>query len=179
MTSSTATRKIDIIMSEEDVQARLNDLAARLKPRLTGEWTSVAILLGAMPFAVDLMKALARLDIHPIMDAIWLESYHDGRESSGRVGIKADISREIKGRGVLLLDDVFDTGRTLDFARKHMLAKGAREVVSCAMAIKPVERASDTQLDYYAFEAPARFLVGYGMDDAGLYRGIPFIGALD
>ena len=60
-----------------------------------------------------------------------------------------------------------------------MLAKGAREVVSCAMAVKPVERASSMQLDYYAFEAPSRFLVGYGMDDAGLYRGAPFIGALD
>lgn len=179
MTIKTAPRKIDMIMSEEQIQSKLNDLATKLKPRLEGEWTAIAILLGAMPFAVDLMKALARLDTHPVLDAIWLESYHDSRESSGRVGIKADISREIKGRGVLLLDDVFDTGRTLDFAKKHMLAKGAREVVSCAMAVKPVERASGMQLDYYAFEAPSRFLVGYGMDDAGLYRGVPFIGALD
>lgn len=159
--------------------ARIDDLAARLAPRLTGDWSAINILIGATPFTSDLMKALARLDVHPILDALWLESYRDARESSGRVVVRADIARQVRDRGVLIIDDVFDTGRTLAFARKHLLAKGAREVITCALARKPWAPEGDEDVDFHAFDAPPRYLVGYGMDDAGLYRGLPYIGALD
>lgn len=159
--------------------ARIEDLAERLAPRLTGEWSAINILIGATPFTSDLMKALARRDIHPVLDALWLESYRDARESSGRVVVRADIARQVKNRGVLIIDDVFDTGRTLSFARKHLLAKGAREVITCALARKPWAPEGDENVDFHAFDAPGRYLVGYGMDDAGLYRGLPYIGALD
>ena len=159
--------------------ARIDDLAGRLAPRLTGEWSAVNILIGATPFTSDLMKALARREVHPVLDALWLESYRDARESSGRVVVRADIARQVKDRGVLIIDDVFDTGRTLAFARKHLLAKGAREVITCALARKPWAPKGDEDVDFHAFDAPPRYLVGYGMDDAGLYRGLPYIGALD
>ena len=159
--------------------ARIDDLAERLAPRLTGEWSAINILIGATPFTSDLMKALARRDVHPVLDALWLESYRDARESSGRVVVRADIARQVKDRGVLIIDDVFDTGRTLAFARKHLLAKGAREVITCALARKPWAPKGDEDVDFHAFDAPPRYLVGYGMDDAGLYRGLPYIGALD
>ena len=159
--------------------ARIDDLAARLAPRLTGDWSAINILIGATPFTSDLMKALARLDVHPVLDALWLESYRDARESSGRVVVRADIARQVRDRGVLIIDDVFDTGRTLAFARKHLLAKGAREVITCALARKPWAPEGDEDVDFHAFDAPPRYLVGYGMDDAGLYRGLPYIGALD
>ncbi len=171
--------KIDTVLSESDLMARIDDLAARLAPRLTGEWSAINILIGATPFTSDLMKALARLDIHPVLDALWLESYRDARESSGRVVVRADIARQVRDRGVLIIDDVFDTGRTLAFARKHLLAKGAREVITCALARKPWAPEGDEDVDFHAFDAPPRYLVGYGMDDAGLYRGLPYIGALD
>ncbi len=171
--------KIDTVLSESDLMARIDDLAARLAPRLTGDWSAINILIGATPFTSDLMKALARLDIHPILDALWLESYRDARESSGRVVVRADIARQVRGRGVLIIDDVFDTGRTLAFARKHLLAKGAREVITCALARKPWAPEGEENVDFHAFDAPPRYLVGYGMDDAGLYRGLPYIGALD
>ncbi|MHA7858649.1 MAG: phosphoribosyltransferase [Henriciella sp.] len=174
-----ALPEIETILSEADLMARIDDLAKRLAPSLQGEWTAINILIGATPFTSDLMKALARLDIHPILDALWLESYRDARESSGRVVVRADIAREIKGRGVLIIDDVFDTGRTLEFAKSHLLAKGAREVITCALARKPWAPEGETNVDFHAFDAPGRFLVGYGMDDAGLYRGLPYIGALD
>ena len=77
------------------------------------------------------------------------------------------------------IDDVFDTGRTLAFARQHLMTKGAREVITVALARKPSAPGGADDVDYHAFEAPERFLVGYGMDDKGLYRGLPFIGALD
>ncbi|MEE9381355.1 MAG: phosphoribosyltransferase family protein [Hyphomonadaceae bacterium] len=173
----TDTPEIDSVLTEAELAQVIEELADRLAPQLKGEWTIVSILIGAMPFTTDLMKALARRDIHPILDALWLESYKDARESSGRVVVRADISRPIKGRGVLILDDVFDTGRTLAFAKTHMLAKGAREVITCALARKPI--APKDGVDVYGFKAPGRFLVGYGMDDAGKYRGLPYLGALD
>lgn len=171
--------KLEIVLSETELMARIDDLAKRLAPRLTGDWTAINILIGATPFTSDLMKSLARLDVHPVLDALWLESYRDARESSGRVVVRADVSRQVKGRGVLLIDDVFDTGRTLAFARQHMLSKGATEVITCALARKPWAPEGDDNVDFHAFDAPGRFLVGYGMDDAGMYRGIPYIGALD
>ncbi|MCU0730622.1 MAG: hypoxanthine phosphoribosyltransferase [Hyphomonas sp.] len=172
--------KIDVILSEADLMARVDELADRLAPRLKeGEWTAVSILIGATPFTSDLMKALARRDVHPILDVLWLESYRDARESSGRVVVRADVSRKVEGRGMLLIDDVFDTGRTLEFAKHHLLAKGAREVLTVALTQKPWAPRGAEGVDYCAFDAPGRFLVGYGMDDAGLYRGLPYIGALD
>ncbi|MEL6693565.1 MAG: phosphoribosyltransferase family protein [Pseudomonadota bacterium] len=174
-----ALPEIDTVLAEADLMARIDDLAKRLAPSLQGEWTAINILIGATPFTSDLMKALARLDIHPVLDALWLESYRDARESSGRVVVRADIAREVQGRGVLIIDDVFDTGRTLEFAKSHLLAKGAREVITCALARKPWAPEGDSNVDFHAFDAPGRYLVGYGMDDAGLYRGLPYIGALD
>ena len=159
--------------------ARVDRLADTLETRMKGEWTAINILIGATPFTADLMKALARRNCHPILDALWLESYRDARESSGRVVVRADTSRPVEGRGVLIIDDVFDTGRTLAFAKSHMLSKGAREVITCALARKPAAPKGEANVDYHAFDAPGRFLVGYGMDDAGKYRGLPYIGALD
>jgi len=173
------TPEIEVLLAEEDLMARIDALADRLAPKLQGDWTAVSILIGATPFTSDLMKALARRDVHPMMDVVWLESYRDARESTGRVVVRADISRPVAGRGVLLIDDVFDTGRTLNFARNHMIAKGARQVITCALAIKPWAPSGSDKVDYYAYQAPGRFLVGYGMDDAGLYRGLPYIGAID
>lgn len=168
------------VLSETELMARIDDLAERLAPRLTGEWTAVSILIGATPFTSDLMKALARRGIHPVLDVLWLESYKDAHESSGRVTVRADLSRPVRDRGVLLVDDVFDTGRTLAFARTHVLAQGAREVVTCALARKPwAPKDAENGVDAFAYDAPGKFLVGYGMDDAGKYRGLPFIGAVE
>lgn len=168
-----------IVLSESDLLARIDALADRLAPQMQGEWTIISILIGATPFTTDLMKALARRGVHPMLDALWLESYRDARESSGRVVVRADTIRAVKDRGVLILDDVFDSGRTLTFARTHMLAKGADKVITCALARKPWAPTGDDDVDYHAFDAPPRFLVGYGMDDAGKYRGLPYIAALD
>ena len=166
----------DVLLDEETLQQRIRKLAEDLAPRLTGDWTAVTILLGATPFTTDLMRHLAALGVHPMLDALWLESYRDERQSSGRVVVRADLSRSVSGRGVLLIDDVFDTGRTLAFARKHLLTKGANEVLTCVLARKPSSPREG--LDAWAYDAPDRFLVGYGMDDAGIYRGLPYLGAV-
>lgn len=140
-------------------------------------WTVVALLQGAIPFAADLMRALAARGIHPIYDSLWLESYRDARESSGKVVVRADISRSVEGRGVLIVDDVFDSGRTIAFARAHLMAKGATQTLAVAFVRKP--QAMGEPIDAVGWDGPADFLVGYGMDEAGRYRGLPYIAALN
>ena len=122
------------------------------------------------------MRALAARGVDVGFDAIWLESYRDARESSGRIMVRADISRSVTDRGVILVDDVFDSGLTMAFARAHLMAKGAREVLSVVFARKP--EAAPDGLDAWAYDAPARYLIGYGMDDAGHWRGLPYLGAV-
>ena len=165
-----------ILLTETDIAARVDALAETLAPEIDDNWTMVALLQGATPFAVDLMRALARRDKHPIWDSLWLESYRDARESSGKVVVRADISRPIEGRSVLIVDDVFDSGRTIAFARAHLGAKGAVRTVACAFVRKP--QALDEPVDHFCWDGPDEFLVGYGMDDAGKYRGLPWIGAV-
>jgi hypoxanthine phosphoribosyltransferase len=168
---------IDVLLSPDEIAGRVGDLAGRIAPRLAGRsWTAVVILLGATPFAADLMRALAQRGVDVGFDALWLESYRDARESTGRVLVRADIARPVAGRGVLLIDDVFDSGRTMEFARHHMQGKGAGAVMTCAFARKP--EAVNEGLDDWAYDAPPRFLVGYGMDDAGHWRGLPYLGAI-
>ena len=168
--------RIEVLIAEQDIAARVDALAGRLAADITNDWTLVQLLQGAGPFATDLMRALARRDIHPILDSLWLESYRDEQVSSGRVVVRADVSRKLEGRPVLVIDDVYDTGRTLAFACAHLLAKGATHAMTCAFIRKP--SALGLQIDHIGFDAPDRYLVGYGMDDAGRYRGLPYVGAL-
>lgn len=177
ITEAFVPPNVDILLTAAEIDARVGALADRLVPRLKDRpWTGVVTLLGATPFAADLIRALSRRGIDLGFDALWLESYHDERVSSGRIVVRADISRPVEGRGVLLIDDVFDSGRTIAFARHHLEAKGAVEVLTCVFARKP--EAAVEGLDAWAWDAPSRFLVGYGMDDAGQMRGLPFVGAV-
>jgi hypoxanthine phosphoribosyltransferase len=168
---------LEVLIPEATIQARIAEMADALAPRMTGDWTVVILLQGAIPFGADLLKALGVRGVHPVLDCLWLESYRDAMESSGRVMVRADISRSVEGRGVLIVDEVFDTGRTLAFARTHFEAKGAREVVTCALVRKPL--AVGQPVDLIGFDCPDRFLIGYGMDVAGKWRELPFIGAVD
>jgi hypoxanthine phosphoribosyltransferase len=180
MPASTETfvpPNVDVLLTPAEVQARVSALADRLAPTVSqGEWTGVVTLMGAVPFAADLVRALSDRGVDLGFDALWLESYHDERVSSGRIVVRADISRSVEGKGVLLIDDVFDSGRTIAFARAHLLAKGAGQVLTGVFARKP-EAVTDG-LDAWAWDAPSRYLVGYVMDDAGKMRGLPFIGAI-
>lgn len=166
-----------ILLSAEEIAARVEALADQLAPRMQGEWTMVTLLQGAIPFAADLLRALARRGVHPVLDSLWLESYRDARESSGKVVVRADISRPIEGRAALIVDDVFDSGRTIAFARAHLMAKGAASTLACAFVRKP--QALNEPIDAIGWDAPDDFLVGYGMDDKGLYRGLPHIAAVE
>lgn len=170
-----AEARLRVLLDEADIGRRIEALADQLA-RVDDAWTVIALLQGATPFATDLMRAFARRGRHPLYDSLWLESYRDARESSGKVVVRADISRSVEGRPILILDDVFDSGRTIAFARAHLAAKGASETLACAFVRKP--QALSEPIDAIAWDAPDEYLVGYGMDDAGRYRGLPYIAAL-
>jgi hypoxanthine phosphoribosyltransferase len=165
-----------VLLTADEIAARVNTLADGFAAQVDDSWTVVALLQGAVPFAADLMRAIETRGRHPIYDSLWLESYRDARESSGKVMVRTDISRSVEGRPVLIVDDVFDSGRTIAYARAHLMAKGASRTLACAFVRKPK---AEGEIDAIGWDAPDVFLVGYGMDDAGRYRGLPYIAALD
>lgn len=168
--------RVRVLFDEAAIAQRVDELAEMLAREVTRDWTIVALLQGAIPFTTDLMRALARRGVHPLLNCLWLESYRDARASSGQVVVRADISRPIEGMPALILDDVFDSGRTIAFARTHLIAKGAAHTLACAFVRKPA--ALGEAIEHVGFDAPDEFLVGYGMDEAGRYRGLPYIGVL-
>ena len=170
-----AEARLRVLLDEAEIARRVDALAEQLS-EVDESWTVVALLQGAIPFAADLLRAFARRGRHPLYDSLWLESYRDERVSSGKVVVRADISRSIEGRPALILDDVFDSGRTIAYARTHLLAKGASRALVCAFVRKP--QALGEPIDAVCWDAPDDYLVGYGMDDAGRYRGLPYIAAL-
>ncbi len=153
-------------------------MAKAIAPAIDDETVVVALLTGGLWLAADLTRALYRLGRNPLFDALWLASYGDAQESSGNIAVHAGLQRPVQGRRVLLLDDVLDTGRSLLHARETVLEAGAVQVMTAVFARKPWPTEREIAPDFVGWEAPARFLAGYGMDVAGRDRGRPGIVAL-
>jgi hypoxanthine phosphoribosyltransferase len=168
-----------ILLSEAEVARRVGAVAAAIAPRIDDETVAVCLLTGGLWFCADLMRALAREGRHVRFDALWLASYKDERVSTGRCEVRADLQRPLVGRKALVVDDVFDTGLSLSEAYRLVRDAGAAEVLTAVFARKPWPTARAMEPDFVAWEAPARYLVGYGMDSAGAYRGLPYVSALD
>ncbi len=167
------------LISEAEVAERVQALAAAIAPRIDDQTVVVCLLTGGLWFASDLTRALARQGRMVGFDALWLASYKDERQSSGRCEVRADLQRPIAGRKALVVDDVFDTGLSLSEAARLVRDSGASEVLTAVFARKPWPTKRAIEPDFVAWEAPGRFLVGYGMDVAGRMRGLPYIGAMD
>ena len=168
-----------VLISEAEVAQRVEALAAAIAPRIDDETVVVCLLTGGLWFASDLTRALARAGRMVRFDALWLASYKDERQSSGRCEVRADLQRPIAGRKALVVDDVFDTGLSLSEAARLVRDSGATEVLTAVFARKPWPTPRAMEPDFVAWEAPGRFLVGYGLDVAGTMRGLPYIGAMD
>lgn len=168
-----------VLISEAEVAERVEALADKIAPRIDDETVVVCLLTGGLWFASDLTRALARRGRMVRFDALWLASYKDERQSSGRCEVRADLQRPISGRKALVVDDVFDTGLSLSEAYRLVRDSGASEVMTAVFARKPWPTPRAIAPDFVAWEAPGRFLVGYGLDVAGQMRGLPYIGAMD
>lgn len=169
---------IDILFDEKTIAARIDALAQDVIRLLGREPVLVCVLTGSFVFAADLLRALHRAGASPLMGFIGLSSYGAATHSSGQVKLTLDLLMEVSGRDVLLVDDIFETGRTLHHARELLLARGARDVRLCVLLDKKGKRTSALKPDLAGFECPDRFVVGYGLDLDGQYRALPFVGAL-
>jgi hypoxanthine phosphoribosyltransferase len=167
------------LLTADEIADCIERLAKDIAPRVEDDTVAVALLTGALWFAADLTRALARMGRRLSFDALWLGSYGEGRVSSGRCEVRAGLQRPVSGRKVLLMDDVFDSGLSLSEGGRLLYEAGAREVLYAVFASKPWPSARPLEPDFVGWHAPPRFLVGYGMDVAGDWRGLPYIGALD
>lgn len=166
----------DVLFTDAEIARRLDALVASLAGECRAEdFVMVGILRGSFMFLADLVRLLYRHDVHPRIDFITLESYGSGTESSGRVRVTKDITLDVRGAHVLLVDDILDTGRTLSFARHWIGEKGAAVVRTCTLLDKPSRRVVPCQADHVGFVVEDHFVVGYGLDYDGRYRELPYI----
>ena len=179
MTEAQNNRTPTVLLTEQEVAQRVEALAQAIAPRIDDETVAVCLLTGGLWFASDLTRALARAGRFVRFDALWLASYGDERASMGRCEVRADLQRPLVGRTALVIDDVIDTGLSLSEAHRLVKDAGASRVLTAVFATKPWPTPRAIAPDFVAWEAPPRFLVGYGMDAAGALRGLPYIGALD
>lgn len=168
-----------VLLPQAEIDRINAELARQIAPVIDDEAIAAVLLTGGLWFAADLTRALAREGRNVKFDALWISSYGDKQDSSGSVHIRAPYQRSVEGKTVLILDDVFDTGLSLAEAVRITKEAGAAKVLTCVFARKPWPEARAPEPDFVGWEAPKRFLVGYGLDHQGGLRGLPDICALD
>ena len=165
-----------VLLSEEQIQEKVKELAAILSREYAGkDPIFVGVLKGVVMFFGDMVK---RIDIPCQIDFMWISSYEG--TNSCKMQVKRDISADIKGRHVVILEDIFDTGNSLDFTYKHLLSKEPASLKICTLLDKPERRNPNVTVipDYVGFTIPNEFVVGYGLDYDQRYRNLPFIGVV-
>jgi len=166
-----------ILLTEEQIQNRIAELGEALSREYAGkDPVVVGVLKGVVVFYADMIR---KITVPCQMDFMWISSY-EGTNSSGGMIVKRDVSADIKGRHVLILEDIYDTGNSLDFTYKHLLAKEPASLKICTLLDKPSRRKPGITLkpDYVGFEVPNAFVVGYGLDYNEHYRNLPYVGVL-
>lgn len=166
----------DVLFKPDVISRRVNSLVEEIAENCRADhFVMIGILRGSFVFLADLIRELYRHDIHPRIDFISLESYGGDTVSSGTIHITKDISINVKGAHVLLVDDILDTGRTLAFAKEHLMEKGAAKTDICALLDKPSRRIIPIEADYVGFTIEDVFVIGYGLDYDSHYRELPYI----
>ncbi|KXT77789.1 hypoxanthine phosphoribosyltransferase [Streptococcus sp. DD13] len=165
-----------ILLSEEDIIQKSKELGQQLtqvfqekNPLLVG------ILKGSVPFMAELIK---HIDTQIEMDFMIVSSYHGGTSSSGTVKIVKDLDSDIAGRDLIIIEDIIDTGRTLQALKNILLERKAASVTIVTLLDKPEGRVVDIEADYTGFVIPNEFVVGYGLDYDEHYRNLPYVGVL-
>lgn len=172
----SAAPSITPLYSEETIARRIEELAQEIAALEFDDLIIVAVLKGSFIFAADLIRALQRKGLAPEIDFIFLASYGTGTTSRGAVKVLRDVESELKGRDVVIVDDILDSGRTLAFAKALLASRGSRSVRTCVLLDKKVPREAEIVPDFIGFHCPPVYVVGYGMDLAHRYRELPFIG---
>lgn len=166
-----------ILLTEEQIQNRIEELGKELSEEYAGkDPVIVGVLKGVVVFYADMIR---RITVPCQMDFMWISSYA-GTNSTGEMVVRKDVSADIKGRHVLILEDIYDTGNSLDYTYKHLLSKEPASLKICTLLDKPERRKPGITLkpDYVGFEIPNAFVVGYGLDFNEHYRNLPYVGIL-
>jgi hypoxanthine phosphoribosyltransferase len=167
----------EILITEDQIRDKVRELGARLSADYANrQLTLVSVLKGSLPFMADLMRALS---IPVTIDLMEVSSYGGvNTETSGLVRILKDLSSSIEGREVLIVEDIIDTGLTLNYLLRYLRGKNPRSLQICALLDKPARRLVEIDIAYRGFSIPDQFVVGYGLDYGEYYRNLPFIGVL-
>ena len=167
----------EILLTEAQIQARIDELGKIL----TEEYKDknpviVGVLKGVVVFYADMIR---KINVPCEMDFMWISSY-SGTSSTGNMQVKRDVTVDIKDRHVLILEDIFDTGNSLDYTYRHLMFKQPASLKICTLLDKPERRRPGItlQADYTGFTIPNEFVVGYGLDYNEHYRNLPYIGIL-
>jgi len=164
----------DVLFTDDCIRQRIAQLVDAMADDCKAhDFAMVGILRGSFMFFADLVREINRHGIHPRIDFTSLQSYGSGTESSGRIKVGREVSLDVRGAHVMLVDDILDTGRTLAYAREHMMEMGAQSVRSCVLLNKPARRVVSIEADYVGFEVDDVFVVGYGLDYDNRYRELP------
>jgi hypoxanthine phosphoribosyltransferase len=166
----------DILVKPDELQNRVSELAAEISRDYVGrDLVLIGVLKGAVFFLSDLMR---RLEVPCEVDFMAVASYGSATKSSGVVRILKDLDAVIEGRDVLIVEDIVDSGLTLQYLLRNLGARNPRTLEVCALLTKPDRRKVELPTRYVGFEIPDRFVIGYGLDHGERYRNLPYVAAL-
>ncbi len=174
-TPSAWRKDIDVMFDSKDLQTRVKNLALAICKEYeeNTELCVVGILKGSVPFLADLIKCI-ELPLH--VEFMGISSYGDDTKSSGVVQITSDLTKSIEGKDVLIVEDIVDTGLTIQYLLDNLSSRKPKSLKVCTLLDKPSGRKCQVDVDFVGFEIPDAFVIGYGLDFAGKYRNLPFIG---
>ena len=168
---------LKVLLTEEQIKARIKELGKALSAEYAGkDPVVVGVLKGVVVFYADMIRELT---VPCQMDFLRISSY-EGTNSTGKAKVKQELSANVEGRHVLILEDIFDTGNSLDYTYKYLQSKNPASIKSCTLLDKPERRNPAVTLvpDYVGFTIPNAFVVGYGLDYNEHYRNLPYVGVL-
>jgi hypoxanthine phosphoribosyltransferase len=167
--------QVDVMIDAEKVAAKVKELGAQVERDYRGkDLTLVAIMKGSLFFAMDLARAI---DLPLTLEVLGVSSY-SGTESTGEVRITSDVTKPMKDKHLLLVEDIVDTGLTMKFLLENLGARHPASVKVCALLEKPSRARTKVPIDYKGFVIEDKFVVGYGLDFDEKYRNLPFIGVM-
>ena len=166
----------EVLLTEDQIQARVAELGAQLNTDYAGlEPVLISVLKGSIVFLADLVRSM---ELPLSIDIMEVSSYGAATETSGQVRILKDLSNPIEGRHVIVVEDIIDTGLTLNYLLRYLREKGPASLRICCLLDKPARRLTEIPIDYVGFTIPDRFVVGYGLDYGERYRNLPYVGVL-
>ena len=165
-----------VLLTQEQIEARVRDLAGEIRQDYAGKTPLlVGVLKGSIVFLSDLIR---NLDMPLEVDLLCASSYGEGTTSSGQMQLVKDVSADLGGRHVLLVEDIIDTGLTLSRLAETLRSRGPASVEACCLLSKPARREVELEVRYTGFEIPDEFVVGYGLDYAEAFRNLPYVAVL-